>query len=226
MTNFHESIKADNQPLKAFFEPKTLTEAGVLGHSLTVAVSYEACQFEKTGWSAFIRKLPIVKNLTPFKAPTLHMDIDLSCLVLDGSHHIIDRIWYANVRGLDDAVRYVGSLSGASHFEEALIPQESITIKLSELPTSAQRLIFVLSSYHKHSLCHAKKGVTKVVDNEGVMIHGYGLNTVSVGELGVVAWVMERYGDDFRISAPQKGLGESFNPTKLDKELDKLAGRF
>ncbi len=225
MTSFVHT-QTDHQPLKAFFEPKTLTELGVLGHSITVAVGYEACQFEKTGMSALARKIPVLKGLTPFKSPTLDMDIDLSCLVLDESHQILDKVWYANVRGLEESVRYVGSLSGATHFEEALTPQESITIRLSELPASAQRLIFVMSSYHKHSLCHAKKGTTKIMDNEGVLAYGYSLDTITLGEHGVVAWMMERHGDDFRISAPQKGLGTSFNPANLSSELDKLVGQF
>lgn len=83
-----------------------------------------------------------------------------------------------------------------------------------------------MSSYHKHSLCHAKKGTTKIMDNEGVLAYGYSLDTITLGEHGVVAWMMERHGDDFRISAPQKGLGTSFNPANLSSELDKLVGQF
>lgn len=224
MTDTNHTDVGD-QPLKAFFEPKTLTEMGVLGHTLTVAVSYEACQFDKTGLLAFVRKLPVLKGLTPFRSPTLTMDIDLSCVVLDGSHQVLDKIWYAKVRGLDESVRHVGSLAGANNFEETLMPQELIHVKLSELPETAQKLVFVMSSYHKHPLCHAKKGITKISDDDSI-IHAYELATITAGEHAVVAWVMERDGDDFRISAPQKGLGSSFDPAKLNDELDKLAGGF
>lgn len=225
MTDFNQHKDMGNLSLKTFFESKTLTELGVYGQTLTVSVNYEACRFEKTGVFAFVRKIPLLKGLTPFRSPTLDMDIDLSCVVLDGSHQVLDKIWYAKVRGLDESVRHVGSLAGANNFEETLMPQELIHVKLSELPKMAQKLVFVMSSYHKHPLCHAKKGITKISDDNSI-IHAYELATITAGEHAVVAWVMERDGDDFRISAPQKGLGSSFDPAKLNDELDRLAGGF
>ncbi|MBE9578278.1 MULTISPECIES: TerD family protein [Moraxella] len=225
MTDFNQHKDKDNPSLKTFFEPKTLTELGVYGRTLTVSVNYEACQFEKTGVLAFVRKIPLLKGLTPFRSPTLDMDIDLSCVMLDGSHQVLDKIWYGNVRSADESVRHVGSLAGAGHFEETLMPQELISVKLNELPSEAQRLVFVMSSHHKHPLFQAKKGITKISDDDSI-IHAYELATITAGEHGVVAWVVERDGDDFRISAPQKVLGTSFNPAKLADELDKLASGF
>lgn len=134
MTDFNQHKDMGNLSLKTFFESKTLTELGVYGQTLTVSVNYEACRFEKTGLLAFVRKIPLLKGLTPFRSPTLDMDIDLSCVVLDGSHQVLDKIWYAKCGGLDESVRHVGSLVGANNFEETLMPQELIHVKLSELP--------------------------------------------------------------------------------------------
>lgn len=225
MTDFNQRKDKDNPSLKTFFEPKTLTELGVYGRTLTVSIHYEACQFEKTGMLALVRKIPPLKGLTPFCSPTLDMDIDLSCVVLDDSHQVLDKIWYGNVRSANESVRHIGSLAGAGRFEETLMPQELISVKLNELPSMAQRLVFVMSSYHKHPLFQAKKAITKISDDNSV-IYAYELATIAAGEHSVVAWVVERSGDDFRISAPQKALDASFNPTKLADELDKLASRF
>lgn len=213
-------------PLKAFFEPKTLTELGALGHTLMLNVDYESTDFDKAGLSAFARKLPVIKSLTPFQSDKLTMDIDLSCVILDKSHQVIEKVWYGNVRGLDDGIRHVGGLCGATNFEESLGSQESISIRLDKLPNEVERLIFVISSYHKYPLNKAKKGKTTLLDNDGTIIYDFDLDTIEAGEYGVVAWVVERCGDDFKISAPQKALGGQFNPTDLAGELDKLASGF
>lgn len=223
MTDFNQNN--DSTSLKSFFESKTLTELGVYGRTLTVSVNYEACQFEKTGMLDFARKIPLLKEQTPFRSPTLDMDIDLSCVVLDESHQVLDKVWYGNVRSADENIRYIGSLTGADNFEETLMPQELITIKLNELPSTVQRLIFVISSHHKHPLCQTKRGITKISD-DGSIIHAYELATISASEHGVVAWILERDGDDFRLSVPQKTLGGSFNTDALADELDKLANGF
>lgn len=213
-------------PLKAFFEPKTLTELGALGHTLTLSVDYEVTDFDKVGLPALARKLPVIKSLTPFKSDKMTMDIDLSCVVLNSSHQVIEKVWYGNVRGLDDAIRHVGGLCGARSFEESLGSQESISVRLDKLPADVQCLMFVISSYHKYPLNKAKKGKTTLADNDGTVIYEFDLDTIEAGEYGVMAWVVERSGGDFKISAPQKALGGQFNPTDLAGELDKLANGF
>lgn len=222
MNTPHHNPQNPSNALDVFFEPKTLTDLAAQGNILTFSVHYEAIEFEKTGFLALARKLPLLKSMTPFKSKTLNMDIDLSCAVLDDSHQVVDKIWYGRVRGLNESIRYVGGLCGANTFEETLAPQESISIRLSGLPDVAQRIIFIISSYHKHPLSHIKKGIAKITNDENKLIHSFELNTTPAEEHSVMAWVIERYGDDLRISAPQKGLGQDFDPANLNNELDKL----
>lgn len=214
------------QPLKAFFKPRTLSELGALGHILTVGINYEATEFDKTGMLALAGKMPILKSLTPFRSPKLAMDIDISCVVLDKTHQILEKIWYGNLRGLNNSIRLVSGLYGATTFDESLTPQESIDIHLNKLPNTVEHIIFVISSYHKHPLSHTKKGIVKFTDSENKLIDDYDLATTPMNEYGMVLWTLERCGDDFRVSSPQKMLGENFDPTNLDKELEELASKF
>lgn len=222
MNTPHHNPQNPSNALDVFFEPKTLTDLAVQGNILTFSVHYEAIEFEKTGFLALARKLPLLKSMTPFRSKSLGMDIDLSCAVLDDNHQVLDKVWYGHVRGLNESIRYVGGLCGANNFEETLAPQESISVRLQELPSNAKWLIFVISSYHKHPLAHAKKGVARLTDNEHRLIHDFEFDGTPADEYGMVAWVIERYGEEFRISTPKKVLGQDFNPTDLNSELDKL----
>lgn len=214
---------ANSQPLKVFFEPRTLTQLGVLSGGLVVSIEYQQTEFQKTGWRALMRKLPIFKSMTPFKPPMLDMDIDLSCVMLDKSQQVVDKVWYGNLRSSNESVRHGGdALTGAKTLEDRLANQEVISIRLSELPKEVHHLLFVISSYYKHPLSRAKKGVTKMVDAENQLIHATALDTLSAGEYGVLAWCLERCGEDFLLSAPQKGLANTFCPTKLAQDLDNI----
>lgn len=215
----------NNPPLKVFFEPRTLTQLGVLSSGLAVSIEYQHTEFHKVGWRALMRKLPIFKSMTPFKPPMLDMDIDLSCVMLDKSQHVVDKVWYGNLRSSNESVRHGGdALTGAKTLEDRLANQEVISIRLADLPKEVHSLLFIISSYYKHPLSRAKKGITKVADAENQLIHTIAFDTLAPDECGVLVWRLERCGEDFLLSAPQKGLTKIFCPAKLAQELDNVVG--
>ena len=86
------------------------------------------------------------------------MDIDLSCFVYDKAFNILETIWYGNLRNANESIRHHGdALVGAKSFDDSLIQQEQIQIKLDKLLKEAHHLVFVLSSYHNQPLKKAKK---------------------------------------------------------------------
>lgn len=95
-----------NVPLKKKLPPKTFSELGIIGVNLFVSIAYSDTQFEKTGIQALLGKLPVLKNLTPFKSPMCSMDIDLSCVALDRQGKALDVIWYGNLRNDTQSIRY------------------------------------------------------------------------------------------------------------------------
>ena len=123
--------------LKEYFDPINLGEAQ-LGNTLTVGVNYHFTSLEKQGLAALAAKLPMISD-----APVA-MDVDLSCFVLDKKMSAIDVIWYGNLRNANESIRHQGdALIGAKSFEDSLIPQEQILIKLDKLPERAHHLVFV-----------------------------------------------------------------------------------
>lgn len=203
MNDHNSSLPKSSGQSKKTFEAKTLTQLGILGIGLKACVSYLDSEFEKMGMDALLTKLPILKTLTPFKSQTRSMDIDLSCVVLDKSGYVLDTIWYGNLRNDNESLRHTGDgLSGAKNFAESLINQEEIHVRLHELSNNAHHVLFFISSYHHHDLCHAKKGMGELMDNEGILIHKFLFDGLSKKGRAVIAWHIKRQGDDFLIDAP------------------------
>lgn len=206
-------------PLHQHFTPQTLTELGVAGISLIASVSYAGTEFKKTGKGAFFgkigRKLPVVKSLTPVKETMVQMDLDLSCVVLDGTGKATDTVWYGKLRDDSESIIHVGdSLAGSVDFEESLHHQEEIHIRLSDLPQTACELVFFVSSFYHHELCLAKKGVLCLNDNENTLIHKYPTANIAKETNTVLAWHIIRQGDDFLIKAPMSSVDIKNNEPK------------
>lgn len=98
-----------DKPLRAFFEPKTLSELGLSGQIITPAVRYEATDIAKEGIQAILSRLPKMN-----KKP-MPMDIDMACVLLDQSGSELERVYYGNIRTDDNSVRHGGdALTGAT----------------------------------------------------------------------------------------------------------------
>lgn len=191
------------KPYPLTSHPQTLTKLGVVGVNVIVGIGYQSTTFEKTGKNALLTKLPIFKNLTPFKSNTYQMDIDLSCVVLDKAGQVLETIWYGNLRSQDQSIRHSGdALMGADGFEQSLVNQEEIHIRLTQLAPSVHHLLFFINSYQQNSLCQAQKGVSKLTDNEEHLAHKVALHTLDEDVCAVLAWHLQRQENDLLLAAP------------------------
>lgn len=215
-------------PLKQYFIPKTLTQLGLIGVNLLACVSYADTKLEKTGMQALLGKLPILKTLTPFKSPLCDLDIDLSCAVLDKHGKVLEVLWFGNLRNHNQSIRHSGdALRGSHSFEESLVYQEEISIKLSELDESVQHLVFFVSSYQGCDLNLAQKGVIKLMDNEGNTAHKLCVDELDKDTNAIIAWHIQKQGDDFLLTVPIKkvAIGNSTN-AQFVADLSRLASKY
>lgn len=218
----------DAPTLKKLFKPQTLTQLGVIGTSLVVSIEYEETTFAKTGGQALLHKLPIAKNLTPFKSSTQSMDVDLSCVTLDRAGNVLETIWYGKLRNENQSIRHAGdALCGAVATKHSPLIQEDIRIRLQELDDTIHHLIFFISSYHKHALNHAKKGMTKITDNEGNVAHKFHFDSIDKGVTCLIAWHIKRHENDFLIGTPLKEVTMTTKHSKsFVKDLADLASAY
>lgn len=199
--------------LKEYFDPVNLSETQ-LGSSLTVGVSYHFTSLEKQGLAALAAKLPLISD-----APVA-MDVDLSCFVLDKKLSALDVVWYGNLRNSNESIRHQGdALIGAKSFEDSLIQQEQILVKLDNLPERAHHLVFVLTSYHDQPLANADKGMIYFGDKEYPKMHSISFEQIEPDCQSLIVWQLSRTHNDWQLTAPMTDL----NLKKISgKSLDKL----
>ncbi|OOR85400.1 TerD family protein [Moraxella canis] len=199
--------------LKEYFDPVKLSEHQLDG-TLIAGVSYHFTSLEKQGLAALLAKLPLADD-----APVA-MDLDLSCFVYDKGFNVIDVIWYGNLRNADESIRHQGdALVGAKSFEDSLIQQEQIQIKLDQLPDTAHHLIFVLSSYHNQPLRKAQKGMIYFGDKELPKAYHISFDQIEPDCQSLAIWQLSRYRGDWELSSPMADI----KLTKLsNKSLDKI----
>lgn len=218
----------DTQTLKQHFTPQTLTQLNMVGVNLIVGISYQHISFDKTGKDALLTKLPILKGLTPFKTTTYAMDIDLSCVVLDKMSQVLDIIWYGNLRNHNQSIRHGGdALSGADNFEQSLINQEEIHIRLNQLDDKACHLVFFINSHHQNALCQAPKGISELGDNEEHLAYKVPFCSLDKDASAVLAWHIQRQEMDFLVSAPfNKVVIQDTNPDNFPQVISRLAQKY
>lgn len=205
--------------LQAFFEPSSLTSLGLIGSSICACLRYHDTALPKRGAAAWLGKLPILKSLPAFDKKPVPMDVDLACLAFDASFGVLEKIWYGNLRSGDEVIRHDGdALVGARNFEENLINQEEIRVRIDALNPQIHQLVFVLSSHHDQPLHLAKKGAVFLMDNEQHIAHSVDLATLN-GVQSLILWTLTRTGNDWQLSAPMHTLPA----TRHDKHIDNIA---
>lgn len=195
------------QALEQRFIPRALSELGVQGVNLQVSLSYADTIFAKVGMDAWLTKLPKLKSLTPFRSHKRSQDLDISCVVLDEQCNVVDSIWYANLRNANQSLRHTGdSLQGASTYEENFINQEEIHVRLKELPDTAHHLLFFVSSFYKHPLARANKGVVILSDNENRNIYKLSLDTLEKHTHALLLCHLQKIDGEFLLDMPLKAV--------------------
>ncbi len=216
---------APDWELEQRFVPKALSELGVQGVSLVLSLSYAQTAFAKVGMDAWLTKLPVLKSLTPFKSDERLQDLDISCVVLDKQSHVLETVWYGNLRNANQSVRHTGdSLQGATTFEENFISQEEIHIRLKELPQAAHHLLFFVSSFYKHPLSLAKKGMVRLSDNEYQNIYKLSLDTLDKHTHALLFCHLQKIDGEFLLDVPLKSIQiKDTNPQDFIKTLTDIS---
>lgn len=200
-----------NKPLKAFFEPKTLSELDLNGHILIPAIRYESTSVTKGGFQAYLSYLPKI-NCKP--SP---LDLDLACILLDQNNRELSRVHYGKIRTDDGSVRHGGdALIGAKTLEEKLINQEQINLHLDKLNKNVHHILIILSSYQHHCLTRATKGFGVLRDSNGVLAHEFALASLDKDTHAIIAWHLKKENDDWLVHAPLHPIQHG----KITKILD------
>lgn len=220
-----ENKQPSSEPV--YTSAQLLSQLGLKGTSLIASVSYHETQILKQGMDLWLTKLPVTKKLTPFKNQYRQLDLDLSCVLLDDDINVIKTIWFGDL-GDNHTIYHLGDgLAGAKNFEEQLINQEEIHIRLPlllEKIPKATYLLFFISSFCHHPLYQAKKGFIKLMDNEGNSLHKLSLSQLSKEASALLIYQLTKIDDEFLLSVPSIMLNsDNQNAKQFIKSLTDFA---
>jgi tellurium resistance protein TerZ len=88
------------------------------------------------------------------------IDLDASCVVLDGSRSEIDAVWFRKLKSSDGSITHTGdNLTGEGEGDD-----ESIIVELDRVPRNAQTLVFTVTSYSSQGFSEVQNAFCRLVD--------------------------------------------------------------
>lgn len=188
-------------PLTIHFETRTFAELGMAPTKLIVTTSHQPTALPKSGLAGLIAKTPW-GNSQP-----VAMDIDVSCGLYNQKGELIEVVWYGNLRNQGESVRHHGdTFIGMNKAYRPSLVQESLTIRLHELPQAVYRLALFVHSKKNQALSKAVDGVVYLKDGEDNLLHERAFASFDESVKGFCAWQLVRVDDDWRISAPMAAI--------------------
>jgi len=88
------------------------------------------------------------------------IDLDASCLLFDGQGHLVDQVWFQQLRSADGSVVHTGdNRTGAGDGDD-----ESILVDLLQVPAQVATLVFVVNSFTGQDFTQIENAYCRVVD--------------------------------------------------------------
>lgn len=136
------------------------------------------------------------------------IDLDASCLVFDESGHLVDEIWFRQLKGMDGAVVHTGdNLTGAGDGDD-----ETIKVDLAKLPATVKSLVFTVNSFRGQTFDKVANAYCRVVDDvSGKELAKFGLSDAG-SHTGMLMAKIYRHNGEWKIHAiGEKTTGRTFH---------------
>ncbi|HEX8156376.1 MAG TPA: TerD family protein [Solirubrobacteraceae bacterium] len=106
------------------------------------------------GWDAIERKGRFGRS------KRADVDLDASCVLLDGEGNIVDAVWFRQLNSKDGSISHTGdNLTGAGDGDD-----ESILVDLSRVPGMVTTLSFTVTCYSRQGFSEIQNAFCRVVD--------------------------------------------------------------
>ena len=106
------------------------------------------------GWDAIERKGRFGRT------KTADVDLDASCVLLDGERNVVDAVWFRQLNSKDGSITHTGdNLTGAGDGDD-----ESILVDLGRVPAIVKTLSFTVTCYSRQGFSEIQNAFCRVVD--------------------------------------------------------------
>jgi len=128
----------------------------------------QSISLEKTA-GAGLTKVTLGLGWDPEKAGFLgkifggggEIDLDASCIMLDGDLKPVDLVWFRQLKSRDGSIQH----SGDNRTGEGEGDDESITVNLNNVPASVKHLVFTTNSFTGQNFSRIKNAYCRIVND-------------------------------------------------------------
>ncbi len=174
-----------------------------------------------------VKKKGLINSI---KGNTQPMDLDLSCVLYDSKLHLIDTIWFKQLRDSSEAIRHHGdSLNGKDRGSVAELDRyadvETIELRLSRLPITVAHVALFISSYHGYPIRSVERGNLYLRDDEGNELYGKDLTTLPAKTTAKLVATLSRELKEWRLTIHNIALDSAKMEAmalQAQKELSRL----
>lgn len=139
------------------------------------------------------------------------VDLDATAVQFAGDQ-LFDLAFYNNLQTRDGSVVHLGdNLTGRGDGDD-----EVLTVDLSTVYRKVDTIVFLVSSYHGHSLEWIDRAYVRLVDEQEEEFARFRL-TAGVPETGLVMAKLVRDGDQWRLRAVGEGIAVTIPTESVDK---------
>ncbi len=144
------------------------------------------------------------------------IDLDASCILLDGNAQLVDVVWFRQLKSHDGSVRHSGdNLTGEGDGDD-----ETISVDLTRLPGHVQYLAFTVNSFRGQTFNEVDNAYCRIVDAKTDRELAR-FNLAEQGShTGLLMAYMKRNGNDWELTA----VGEKANG-RTAQDLADIASR-
>lgn len=89
------------------------------------------------------------------------IDLDASCIMLDGDLKPVDLVWFRQLKSRDGSIQH----SGDNRTGEGEGDDESITVNLNNVPASVKHLVFTTNSFTGQNFSRIKNAYCRIVND-------------------------------------------------------------
>ncbi|AOM41395.1 TerD family protein [Xenorhabdus hominickii] len=146
------------------------------------------------GWDPVAKKKGFLASL--FSGSSDEIDLDASCILLDGAGNTIDTVWFGQLKSKCGSILHTGdSLTGEGDGDD-----EVIRVDLIKLPAKVEYLAFTVNSFRGQTFNDVENAFCRVVDQSGKELARYQLNEQGA-HTGIIISSLRRNGGQWDFTA-------------------------
>lgn len=90
----------------------------------------------------------------------IEIDLDASCIILDGNYEPLDLVWFRQLQSQDGSIKH----SGDNRTGEGDGDDETIYVDLQRLPSQAQHLVFTVNSFTGQNFSKVENAYCRILN--------------------------------------------------------------